>query len=87
MDSGRRKFRVHSLGLFHRWSQPTCHQCDCQPIIGAIGITISRRTCSNPFPTNGGQECGGSSVRAVVCNRSCPQQSLSVNQVNFLKTD
>ncbi|KAI6173773.1 CRE-ADT-2 protein [Aphelenchoides besseyi] len=67
-------------GQWSAWSTPSCTQCSCPQIIDAIGVTISRRTCTNPSPANGGQECGGSATRAVVCSRTCSQATLSVNQ-------
>ncbi|CAD5234271.1 unnamed protein product [Bursaphelenchus xylophilus] len=67
-------------GQWSAWSGLACSQCSCTDIIGAIGVTMSTRTCSNPTPANGGSECTGSKYRAVVCNKNCRPQTLSVNQ-------
>lgn len=39
------------------------------------------RTCSNPYPQNGGSECGGSTTRALTCSKPCPTQMQTVDQV------
>ncbi|VDP19802.1 unnamed protein product [Onchocerca flexuosa] len=47
----------------------SCQPCNCADIAGSIGIATSTRSCTNPSPANGGAECVGASMRAVVfCN-------------------
>jgi hypothetical protein len=67
-------------GQWSSWSALACQQCSCPSLVGAIGVTLSSRSCSNPAPVNGGAECSGSPVRAVICNRKCPTQTVTVNQ-------
>ncbi|RCN39817.1 hypothetical protein ANCCAN_14251 [Ancylostoma caninum] len=68
-------------GGFSAWSTPNCNQCTCNPIIDGVGLAISRRTCSNPYPANGGEDCMGSTIRAIICNKSCPKQLRTVDEV------
>ncbi|VDO33221.1 unnamed protein product [Haemonchus placei] len=49
-----------------------------------IGLAISRRTCSNPYPANGGEDCVGSKIRAIVCNKPCPKQLRTVDEHEML---
>ncbi|KHJ97773.1 thrombospondin type 1 domain protein [Oesophagostomum dentatum] len=67
-------------GGFSAWSTPNCNQCTCNPIIDGVGLAISRRTCSNPYPANGGEDCSGSTIRAIICNKSCPKQLQTVDE-------
>uniref|UniRef100_A0A1I7X4G4 Peptidase M12B domain-containing protein n=1 Tax=Heterorhabditis bacteriophora TaxID=37862 RepID=A0A1I7X4G4_HETBA len=67
-------------GGFSAWSTPDCNQCTCNPIINGVGLAISRRTCSNPYPANGGDECVGSTLQAIICNKSCPRQNQTVDE-------
>ncbi|KAL6724198.1 hypothetical protein Aduo_019106 [Ancylostoma duodenale] len=67
-------------GGFSAWSTPNCNQCTCNPIIDGVGLAISRRTCSNPYPANGGEDCMGSTIRAIICNKSCPKQLRTVDE-------
>ncbi|VDM53470.1 unnamed protein product [Angiostrongylus costaricensis] len=67
-------------GGFSAWSTPNCNQCKCNPIVDGIGLAVSRRTCTNPYPANGGEDCFGSTVRAIVCNKSCPKQLQTVDE-------
>lgn len=39
------------------------------------------RTCSAPYPANGGSDCVGSTSRAVLCSRQCGRASKSVDEV------
>ena len=39
------------------------------------GLQTSSRTCTNPPPTNGGEECGGENERSRDCNpQPCPSK-------------
>lgn len=67
-------------GQWSGWSPFDCKQCSCPSISGSIGVTLSRRSCSNPEPLNGGAECQGPSQRAAVCARKCAEERNSVNQ-------
>lgn len=67
-------------GGYSAWSAPNCNQCTCNPIVDGIGLAISRRTCTNPYPANGGEECVGSNIRAIICNKSCPKQQRTVDE-------
>ncbi|CAJ0567407.1 unnamed protein product, partial [Mesorhabditis spiculigera] len=67
-------------GSWSGWSGTNCNQCYCSPLAGGIGVSISKRTCSNPYPANGGSECTGSSQRAIVCDMSCSTSSKSVDR-------
>uniref|UniRef100_A0A1I7VWI7 Peptidase M12B domain-containing protein n=1 Tax=Loa loa TaxID=7209 RepID=A0A1I7VWI7_LOALO len=67
-------------GQWSDWSEISCQSCNCADVAGSIGISTSTRTCSNPPPTNGGAECVGSTLRAVVCNRRCASSSKSVDK-------
>uniref|UniRef100_A0A914CK41 Peptidase M12B domain-containing protein n=1 Tax=Acrobeloides nanus TaxID=290746 RepID=A0A914CK41_9BILA len=68
-------------GKWSAWSTLTCSWCNCPPIIGSIGVALTTRTCSNPSPSNGGNECVGSSTRGHVCNKQCAvPNSVTVNQ-------
>ncbi|PAV62373.1 hypothetical protein WR25_23881 [Diploscapter pachys] len=67
-------------GGWSAWSVSNCDQCTCNPVIGGIGLAISKRTCSNPYPQNGGLECGGSTTRALTCSKPCPTQTQTVDQ-------
>lgn len=51
------------------WSDWDCGECSV-PCGG--GTQICTRTCTNPFPQNGGDYCVGSSVSTQICNtQSC----------------
>uniref|UniRef100_A0A915A669 Peptidase M12B domain-containing protein n=1 Tax=Parascaris univalens TaxID=6257 RepID=A0A915A669_PARUN len=67
-------------GQWSGWSGASCETCSCPSLYKAIGVTIEIRTCSNPFPANGGLECVGASSRAIVCSRRCSGQLKTVNQ-------
>ncbi|CAD6189170.1 unnamed protein product [Caenorhabditis auriculariae] len=66
-------------GEWSTWTYTNCNQCSCPSIAGAVGLSISKRTCSNPYPANGGSDCVGSASRAVLCSRQCNQASQSVD--------
>ncbi|MFH4977917.1 hypothetical protein AB6A40_004626 [Gnathostoma spinigerum] len=74
-------------GGWSEWSRPSCSSCSCSSLFGSIGVTLSTRSCSNPTPANGGAECIGSSVRALVCNRKCPSAWKSVDRYIADKCD
>uniref|UniRef100_A0A8R1XSM7 Peptidase M12B domain-containing protein n=1 Tax=Onchocerca volvulus TaxID=6282 RepID=A0A8R1XSM7_ONCVO len=67
-------------GQWTDWSKVSCQSCNCANIAGSIGIAKSTRSCSNPSPANGGAECVGTTLRAVVCNRRCSSSSKSINK-------
>ncbi|CEF70374.1 Stall [Strongyloides ratti] len=68
-------------GDWSSWSTAKCSPCTCPNIIGSIGIVKATRTCTNPAPQNGGEECNGSNVIGLVCNRYCGNNNaISVNQ-------
>ena len=35
------------------------------------GIQTATRTCSNPIPSCGGNDCSGSNIKHYVCNTQC----------------
>uniref|UniRef100_A0A915Q5G5 ADAMTS cysteine-rich domain-containing protein n=1 Tax=Setaria digitata TaxID=48799 RepID=A0A915Q5G5_9BILA len=67
-------------GKWSAWSEVSCQSCSCADIVGSIGLATSTRTCSNPPPANGGAECIGSTLRAVICSRRCTSSSKSVDK-------
>ncbi|OZC10880.1 thrombospondin type 1 domain protein [Onchocerca flexuosa] len=67
-------------GQWTDWSKVSCQPCNCADIAGSIGIATSTRSCTNPSPANGGAECVGASMRAVVCNRRCTSSKKSINK-------
>uniref|UniRef100_A0AC35TTE2 Peptidase M12B domain-containing protein n=1 Tax=Rhabditophanes sp. KR3021 TaxID=114890 RepID=A0AC35TTE2_9BILA len=66
-------------GDFSEWSQARCNVCTCPNIQGGIGIAKSTRSCTNPPPQNGGDDCTGSVTMGLVCNKNCGAQPQSVN--------
>uniref|UniRef100_A0A0N5BXF9 Peptidase M12B domain-containing protein n=1 Tax=Strongyloides papillosus TaxID=174720 RepID=A0A0N5BXF9_STREA len=68
-------------GDWSSWSTARCTPCNCPNITGSIGVTKATRTCTNPPPQNGGEECSGSNSIGLVCNRYCGNSyTISVNQ-------
>ncbi|GMT32401.1 hypothetical protein PFISCL1PPCAC_23698 [Pristionchus fissidentatus] len=67
-------------GGWSQWPGKDCDSCQCPNIAGGIGLTVQKRTCTNPAPSNGGSECTGSSARALVCDRSCGPSAYSVDE-------
>ncbi|KAM3728251.1 putative disintegrin and metalloproteinase with thrombospondin motif adt-2 [Dirofilaria immitis] len=67
-------------GQWSNWSKVSCQSCNCAEIAGSISIAKSTRSCNNPPPSNGGAECVGATLRAVVCNRHCTSSNKSVNK-------
>uniref|UniRef100_A0A0N4Z613 Peptidase M12B domain-containing protein n=1 Tax=Parastrongyloides trichosuri TaxID=131310 RepID=A0A0N4Z613_PARTI len=68
-------------GDWSSWSTARCNSCSCPNIIGSIGVVKAVRTCTNPPPQNGGEECSGSSSIGLVCNRYCTNSNtITVNQ-------
>nr|CRZ24316.1 BMA-ADT-2 [Brugia malayi] len=67
-------------GQWSEWSAISCQSCNCADIAGSIGISTSTRRCSNPSPANGGAECVGATLRAIICNRLCTSSSKSVDK-------
>ncbi|CAG9534903.1 unnamed protein product [Cercopithifilaria johnstoni] len=67
-------------GKWSNWSEVSCQSCKCADITGSIGIATSSRSCNNPPPINGGAECVGAALRAVVCNRQCTSSTKSIEK-------
>ncbi|VDK74613.1 unnamed protein product [Litomosoides sigmodontis] len=67
-------------GQWSSWSEVSCQSCKCSDISGSIGLAISARSCNNPLPANGGAECVGATLRAIVCNRRCVTSGKSVEK-------
>lgn len=67
-------------GSWSGWGATVCSQCTCNGILGSVGLSISRRTCSSPYPANGGSDCIGSTSRAVLCSRQCGRATKSVDE-------
>ncbi|VDM45601.1 unnamed protein product [Toxocara canis] len=67
-------------GQWSGWGGASCSSCSCPSLVGAIGVTVEVRTCSNPYPSNGGLECVGATSRALVCSRRCSGQMKTVDQ-------
>ncbi|VDK53212.1 unnamed protein product [Anisakis simplex] len=67
-------------GQWSLWSSVSCSSCSCPSLAGAIGLTIQKRTCSNPYPSNGGLECVGATSRAIVCNQHCSRPLKTVDE-------
>ncbi|EFO82211.1 CRE-ADT-2 protein [Caenorhabditis remanei] len=67
-------------GSWSGWGATICSQCTCNGILGSVGLAVSRRTCSAPYPANGGSDCIGSTSRAVLCSRQCGRATKSVDE-------
>lgn len=70
-------------GSWSGWSGTACNNCQCSPVAHSIGLATSRRTCSSPYPLNGGSDCTGSNLRAIVCDRQCSSSQQSVDHVSL----
>lgn len=67
-------------GVWASWSAVNCPYCQCAPFGDGIGVQASKRTCTNPAPVNGGQDCAGESTRGIICASECQQGTETIQQ-------
>lgn len=66
-------------GSWSTWNPVYCSSCTCPLIANSISTLKSVRTCTNPYPSNGGRDCIGDSVRGIICtNGSCQKPNRTV---------
>lgn len=62
------KAPVH--GGWSSWSTVDCSHCGCPPVAGGLSVLRTIRSCTNPYPINGGTACSGDNTMGVVCGQA-----------------
>ena len=70
-------FQVH--GVFTLWTDFTACSATCG------GMRMRTRTCTNPAPKNGGNDCAGHPAEAETCSDPCPGKTTALVVKNILK--
>ncbi|VDM26388.1 unnamed protein product [Toxocara canis] len=70
-------------GGWSEWSggDKRCPISQCQ-ITGSIQLKAQMRTCTNPAPNNGGQQCTGSNLRGLICG-SVQSSCVGLSRLEF----
>ncbi|VDI60497.1 Hypothetical predicted protein [Mytilus galloprovincialis] len=66
-------------GGWSDWENSTCS------VTCGEGTTTMTRTCNNPIPSGGGNNCSGESIDTASCNLGIPYQNLTEEEKLFLR--
>ena len=63
-------------GGWSEWTPWTSCSHSCKPPVGDLALKTRQRTCSNPPPALGGEDCKGNENDVELCNQNIPCRKL-----------